>query len=601
MSKARRTFTIIATIILSAASALAQNNGAAAEERADKATVTASASAAGVRFVSPGETRRIRVEVFSATGERVFDSEFRSGGIAEWDAQAAADGSYLCIVTAEDLNGKASRKFTTVTKREGRVALGREGDEQLKVELSRAFAAAQAGGEMASTAKGNIKGQAVTVTAHDGQHGQVTSTTGDLTFRTGNVFSGKDKEQMRVTTDGRVGIGTDAPESALDVAGEIRARGGIRFADGTVINSANALPQGVLNSAQGSSQAGAASASLAGSGTTGRLTKWTDGATGTLGDSVITESAGKVGIGNSSPATTLDMVGSLTLRHNASSGGFRIADRASAPGQQMVFAAAPAAASSVFNTFVSGATLAAPKFAQFSAWTTDIDLNPANATQFTFAHSPTDGGILATVKYGTAVAGKISIQPNWNGATPTALVVDTNSNVGVGTAAPAQKLEVVGNMKLTGANNGVIFPDGTKQTSAAASIGGANTWTGAQVFSVGLSANNALITNVGNPVNAGDAVNKAYTDANFVKFVPGAEQLSVGDANGTATMINLRGGSTCCSGPGGHTPAFFKVFQNGSFVATGNLGIGTSPMEGKGYRTSWHTYKGAFRSGYADN
>jgi hypothetical protein len=66
-------------------------------------------------------------------------------------------------------------------------------------------------------------------------------------------------------------------------------------------------------------------------------------------------------------------------------------------------------------------------------------------------------------------------------------------------------------------------------------------------------------------------------------------------------MINLRGGSTCCSGPGGHTPAWFKVFQNGSFVATGNLGIGVSPMQGKGYRTSWDSYKGAFRSGYADN
>ena len=75
-----------------------------------------------------------------------------------------------------------------------------------------------------------------------------------------------------------------------------------------------------------------------------------------------------------------------------------------------------------------------------------------------------------------------------------------------------------------------------------------------------------------------DAANKNYVDANFVKFVPGAEQLSVGDANGTAPMINLRGGSTCCSGPGGHTPAWFKVFQNGSFVATGNLGIGVSPM-----------------------
>jgi hypothetical protein len=96
-------------------------------------------------------------------------------------------------------------------------------------------------------------------------------------------------------------------------------------------------------------------------------------------------------------------------------------------------------------------------------------------------------------------------------------------------------------------------------------------------------------------------VNKVYADSNFVKFVPGAEQLSVGDANGTAPMINLRGGSTCCSGPGGHTPAWFKVFQNGSFVATGNLGIGVSPMQGKGYRTSWDSYKGAFRSGYADN
>lgn len=123
-----------------------------------------------------------------------------------------------------------------------------------------------------------------------------------------------------------------------------------------------------------------------------------------------------------------------------------------------------------------------------------------------------------------------------------------------------------------------------------------------------LSSANVQATVTGNAVV--NAINDAGTTAkisddklagSFLKFVPGAEQLSVGDANGTAPMINLRGGSTCCSGPGGHTPAFFKVFQNGSFLATGNLGIGTSPMEGRGYRTSWHTYKGAFRSGYADN
>lgn len=149
----------------------------------------------------------------------------------------------------------------------------------------------------------------------------------------------------------------------------------------------------------------------------------------------------------------------------------------------------------------------------------------------------------------------------------------------------------------------VQFGDGTSMTTAATGGGAAllsssNVWTGANTFNAGISVNNNRVTNVANPVNATDATNKQYLDANTVRFVPGAEQLSVGDANGTATMINLRGQSTCCGQNTGF--ANFKVFQNGSFVATGNLGIGVSPMEGSGYRTSWHTYKGAFRSGYAD-
>jgi trimeric autotransporter adhesin len=163
--------------------------------------------------------------------------------------------------------------------------------------------------------------------------------------------------------------------------------------------------------------------------------------------------------------------------------------------------------------------------------------------------------------------------------------IDSAGNIGIGVTNPTQRLEILGNIKINGAGHGIIFPDGTSLTSSAG----------------GMSMNGNRLTNLGTPVNAGDAVNKAYADSNFVKFVPGAEQLSVGDANGTAPMINLRGGSTCCSPPGQHQPAWFKVFQNGSFVATGNLGIGTSPMLGKGYRTSWDSYKGAFRSGYADN
>ncbi|HYC62136.1 MAG TPA: tail fiber domain-containing protein [Thermoanaerobaculia bacterium] len=144
--------------------------------------------------------------------------------------------------------------------------------------------------------------------------------------------------------------------------------------------------------------------------------------------------------------------------------------------------------------------------------------------------------------------------------------------------------------------NGITFPDGTMQTTAA---GSGAVPSGTTIIS---AVNNPSTTGTINDNRVAPSIARMnWVEASFVKFVPGGEQLSVGDANGTAPMINLRGGSTCCSGPGGHTPAWFKVFQNGSFVATGNLGIGVSPMQGKGYRTSWDSYKGAFRSGYADN
>src|SRR5437764_13274071 len=40
---------------------------------------------------------------------------------------------------------------------------------------------------------------------------------------------------------------------------------------------------------------------VAGTGTTNQLVKWTDGAAGTLGDSILTELNGKIGIGTTTP------------------------------------------------------------------------------------------------------------------------------------------------------------------------------------------------------------------------------------------------------------------------------------------------------------
>jgi hypothetical protein len=586
--------------LLLAGPAAAQN--AAGQSAEVGAPVAAASTASGVRFVAPGPARRVRLEVYTAAGERLFDSGPRAGSILDWDGQGLADGTYLCVLTAEDLQGGKSRKLSSVTIQAGRAALNKEGEAELKASYAQALDAAGVPQDGAASAARVKKSDALTVTAHDGADGQVTATTGALTFRTGDVFSGKETEQMRVTPEGRVGIGTSAPEEALDVAGTIRARGGIRFDDGSVLTSAKQVKGGVASfgTLAGDTVPGA---SAAGTGTANKIAKWSDG-TGTLGDSTFLEDT---------EGNVFNFFGSRTV----------------APGQQPFFEMQRGNSGDIlqrfWNTGTGGAKL---RYVAGTGATSQVQFTD-NMEWISSVVSNNQIGLQFRVR----TAANTNSEPGLDSAAR--LTIARSGNVGVGTTAPASKLEVAGDLRVSGANSGIIFADGSKMTTAPGGAGstpsgtsiiaaindpattgvigdnrhsanmarlnGANAWSGANVFGAGLSANNALITNVGNPVNAGDATNKAYTDANFVKFVPGAEQLSVGDANGTAPMINLRGGSTCCSGPGGHTPAWFKVFQNGSFVATGNLGIGVSPMQGKGYRTSWDSYKGAFRSGYADN
>lgn len=78
------------------------------------------------------------------------------------------------------------------------------------------------------------------------------------------------------------------------------------------------------------------------------------------------------------------------------------------------------------------------------------------------------------------------------------VVLGNNANVGIGTSAPTAKLEVVGDAKVSGVGNGVVFPDGTKQTTAAPTSSGVTTLnglTGAVTLSAG---SNISITPVGN-------------------------------------------------------------------------------------------------------
>src|SRR5919107_530836 len=128
---------------------------------------------------------------------------------------------------------------------------------------------------------------AVTLTAHDGSIGQVVSTRGGLSFRSGDFFSGRDKELMRLTPEGNLGLGVSDPQARLDVAGTIRARGGILFDDGSVLRSASGA--GAVRLTPGptlagvTQSAGVTPSAVSGTGTTGRLVKWTNGGTGALG------------------------------------------------------------------------------------------------------------------------------------------------------------------------------------------------------------------------------------------------------------------------------------------------------------------------------
>lgn len=604
------TFTLVAlvnNVLAQSAARVEPTQKPASSPKSSNTTVTATVTSEGaVRLVSSADTIQTRVEIYSAGGERVYDSGARQGNVIDWKQAEASvvDGSYVAVVSARDIEGKWRRKYVGLSLLGGQVTLSK----QQRVDLNTAQLQAvdtnqpknivESSDDSVVVVRENL-GRAATVLTHTGDNGQVTSTTGDLTLNTGDVYSNNSKEQLRVTSDGRVGIGTDKPRATLDVAGTVRAQGGIQFEDGTVLNTAKGFTfdntsVGGINS----TIVERPTPGVAGTGTAGRLTRWTDGI-GTLGDSQITETPGGfIGIGNPNPSAKLSVVASPGAEMRFDQGAQGITPVLSVISQP--------ASNSQGGALTLGAGGAGSSFV-FS------DNFPFYIVKDTKAHV-----VGNQLGFGTPV---VTVLPN--------------GNMGVGTMTPNAKFEVAGGIKFTGAGSGLTFPDGTVQTTAAGMSGsgtmtgtaivgaindpatagligdnrlspnlgrlnGNNSWGGANTFN-GLSLNNQRIVNLANPVGAGDAVNKGFFDNSAVKFAPADSQLSVGDANGTAPMINLRGGSTCCSGPGGHTPAFFKVFQNGSFVFTGNLGIGSSPMEGKGYRTSWHTYKGAFRSGYADN
>jgi hypothetical protein len=262
--------------------------------------ITAAAEADRVRITAPSSIVQMHVEVYAASGERLFDNQIRGGNVFDWhlqdgQAQRLAVGNYVCVVTVKSLAGKLMQTIGAVTVGDKDVSVAAAESAQLSPQQSQAIGPVEENSSW--TVLSESENQTTTVIAHDGTDGQIIRGRGAFSFRLGNFFSGTDKEQMRLTEDGRLGIGTSKPAATLDVAGSIRTTKGIEFADGTVQTTG-------LSGRR--DKDGNFVPNAAGTGTLNRLAKWIEtGGAGTLGDTVMTELNGNIGVGNPNPASLL--------------------------------------------------------------------------------------------------------------------------------------------------------------------------------------------------------------------------------------------------------------------------------------------------------
>ncbi|HLQ43199.1 MAG TPA: hypothetical protein VK137_00605, partial [Planctomycetaceae bacterium] len=164
---------------------------------------TTGATAEKVRFVSPPTSVQMRVELWSGDGNLVYDSNWKDGSIVDWlPSHPLSVGEYRLVMKSRNLVGE-------ILQRETELHVDSDG--------------------MAIVEPGNANPK-ITVTAHDGETGQLITTSGDLSFRFGDFLNCKDAEAMRLTAGGE-----------LTVHGLIHA-GGVMFPDGTLLTSASGTP-----------------------------------------------------------------------------------------------------------------------------------------------------------------------------------------------------------------------------------------------------------------------------------------------------------------------------------------------------------------------
>src|SRR6266700_6222219 len=398
-------------------------------------TITSSASADRIRITAPSSIVQMHVEVYGASGEKLFDNEIRGGNVFDWhlqdgQAQRLPAGDYVCVVTVKNLAGRLTQKIGTVRVGEKDVSVGSGEVEQLSAQQTQAIGPVKE--NSCWTVLNENEQQTRTVLAHYGSDGPIVLGRRAFSFRIGDFFSGSDKEQMRLTEEGNLGIGTAKPEFKLDVAGTIRARQGFVFNDGS---SLNVNDKGILTH---TSPDGTVTPNVGGIGSQGRLAKWTDNS-GTLGDSVALDT----GTGLQLTAAPSGAVDTNLLYLNSTNGTTGV----------------------LAGNVPSYGAANGPFFAMRGNTYTPI-ANQRGLFTIAAGNITSPAGDDGSVKFNT-------------GNDILRMVIRPSGNVGIGTPTPVDKLDVAGNINTSTqyniGGNRILSNPGTQNLFAVVGAGQNNT------------------------------------------------------------------------------------------------------------------------------
>jgi len=293
----------------------------------------------------------------------------------------------------------------------------------------------------------------------------------DIVFNT--TTSGTTR--MVITNGGNVGIGTTGPTQKLMVGGSIRVTGG--YYDSS--NSIGSNGQVLASTGTGTAWINVSGGTVNGSGTVNYLSKWTG--TTLLGDSLIYDNGTYVGIGTTAPGAKLDVLTAdpIRLRSSGTTGygagidfyhsssyrayvGFPDTSAGIGPDQLLLYTGSAYPISFYTNNtervrITSGGNVGIGNTSPSQKLHVEGNIRVTGAYYDSANVAGSSGQVLSSTGSGTSWitpfsgSGTTNYVAKWTSGTAlgNSQIFDNGTNVGIGTASPAEKLQVNGLVRIT--------------------------------------------------------------------------------------------------------------------------------------------------------